>query len=503
MWISSKYFKKLANAEHAAYRSPIPTQMVSNGEYMPAAQTRAQAEVEHCIKEIADANGKRLGLSRRQFLETGSGMAAAFMAMNQVFGHIFAVDAAEAAEPAAANERRASLANEFIFDAQTHHVRDTFDREGLLGLRRWAQGRNTKGIVVNPDLPKDAPTLDVFNLDHYIKDIFLDSDTDVAILSGFTSETPEHMALTTDEIIESRKLINQLTGSQRLMGHGLFWPGKPGNLEEMDRIAKDLKIDSWKGYTVGDPGESDSQYPWMMDDEKVAFPCWELAEKTGIRNICIHKGLIPPDYEKFTNWKYAAADDIAGAAKAFPNLNFIIYHAALRPSFDLDATEAEFEKTGYIPWVSDLADIPKKHGVTNVYAEIGSTFASSVVTHPRLAAGIMAELVKGFGHDHVIYGTDSVWYGSPQWQIEALRRMEIPEDLQEKHGWKPLGAVTGEVKRAIFGLTAARVYGVEVEAKRNPMPADYKDKLALLKADYQAQGAKPSHAYYGWIQRSA
>jgi hypothetical protein len=226
MWISSRYFNKLVNAEHFAYRSPIPTQMVSNGEYMPLAQTKAQAEVEHRIKTIADENGKRLGLSRRRFLETSSGMAAAFMAMNQVFGHIFAVDPAEAAEPAAADERRASLANEFIFDAQTHHVRDTFDREGLLGLRRWAQGQNTRNMVVNPDLPKDPPTLDVYKLDHYIKDIFLDSDTDVAILSGFTSETPEHMALTTDEIVESRQLINELTGSRRLLGHGLFWPAQ-------------------------------------------------------------------------------------------------------------------------------------------------------------------------------------------------------------------------------------------------------------------------------------
>ena len=503
MWISDKYRKRLASAETVAYRSPVPTQMVSNGEYMPLAQTKAQAEVEERIKALADTHGKKLGLSRRRFLETSSGMAAAFMAMNQVFGHLFSVDPAEAADPAAAEERRAKLADQFIFDAQTHHVRTSFDREGILSLRRWAQGDNTKKKVVNPDLPTSPPTLDVFNFDHYIKDIFLDSDTKVAILSGFTSETPEHMALTTDEIVESRELINRLTESQRLMGHGLFWPGKPGNLEEMDRVARELKIDSWKGYTVGDPGEGESKYPWMMDDEKLAFPCWETATKVGVRNVCIHKGLIPPDYEKFTNWRYAGVDDIVGAAKAFPNLNFIIYHSALRPAFDLDATEAEFEKTGYIPWITDLAEIPGKQGVKNVYAEIGTTFGSAVVTHPRLAAGMMGQLIKGFGPDHVIWGTDSVWYGSPQWQIEAMRRMEIPEDLQEKHGWAALGSATGDVKSAIFGLNGAKVYGVEVDAKRNPVPPNYKDKLAQIKTEYRAQGAQPSNTYYGWIQKSA
>ena len=39
---------------------------------------------------------------------------------------------------------------------------------------------------------------------------------------------------------------------------------------------------------------------------------------------------------------------------------------------------------------------------------------------------MMGTLIKGLGHDHVFWGTDSVWYGSPQWQIEAFRRLEIP-----------------------------------------------------------------------------
>ncbi len=499
MWISKKHFKHLASAEKVAYRSPIPTQMVSNGEYMPMAQTRQQKEVEERIKALADDYGKKLGLNRRDFLRTGSGTTAAFMAMNKVFGPLFAVDTAEAADPAAAEERRAALADEFIFDVQTHHVRSNFDRAGILNLTAWAQGRNEKGMVINPELGRERHTLDRLKFDHYIKDIFLDSDVKIAILSGFTSETPEHMALTTDEIIESRTLVNELTGSQRLMGHGLFWPGKEGNLEEMERIAKDLKIDSWKGYTVGDPNEGGSDYPWLMDDEKVAFPCWELADKLGIRNVCIHKGLIPPDYETFTNWEYAGVGDIAGAAKAFPNVNFVIYHSALRPIMSLNAVEEEFEKSGYIPWVTDLARIPQEHGVKNVYAEIGTSFGSAVITHPRLAAGMLGQLIEGFGADHVIFGTDSIWYGRPQWQIEALRRLEIPEDLQKKHGFAPLGPATGAVKRALFGLNGARVFGVDADAQRNPMPADYKDKLARIKADYREMGGRPDNTYYGWV----
>ena len=47
------------------------------------------------------------------------------------------------------------------------------------------------------------------------------------------------------------------------------------------------------------------------------------------------------------------------------------------------------------------------------------------------------------GADHVCWGTDAIWTGSPQWQIEALRRLEIPEDLQKKYGLAPLGPADG------------------------------------------------------------
>lgn len=503
MWLNEKDQRKVVSAETEAFHFPIPTQMVSNGEYMPLAQTRQQREVEERIKAMADTYGKKLGMSRRQFLRTSCGMAAAFLAMNQVFGSHFLVDPAEAADPVAAEEYSASLAEEFIFDVQTHHVHDAFSWGGILFLTQYAQGKNPQKKVWNPKLGTEPPTVDWLKFDRYVKEVFLDSDTKLAILSGFTSESPENMALTSDQIVESRERFNKFTGTKRLMAHGLFWPGKEGNLEEMDRLAGQLKIDSWKGYTVGDPLNGESKYPWMMDDEKVAFPCWEIAEKSGIRNICIHKGLIPPDYEQsFKNWKYAGVDDVGGAAKAFPNLNFIIYHSGIRPLLDVEETAVEFEKSGYIPWITDLAQTAKKHGVNNVYAELGTVFGSTVITHPRLAAGILGQLIQGLGVDHVLWGSDSIWYGSPQWQIEAFRRLEIPEDLQQKHGFAPLGPATGDVKRAIFGLNAAKLYNIDTTtAKFSPFPPDFKDKITEMKAEYREQGPKRSNTYYGWIRK--
>jgi uncharacterized protein len=124
------------------------------------------------------------------------------------------------------------------------------------------------------------------------------------------------------------------------------------------------------------------------------------------------------------------------------------------------------------------------------------------VAHPRFAAALVGTLVKGFGADKVLWGTDSVWYGSPQWQIEALRRLEIPEDMQKKYGFAPLGDANSPVKQMIFGSNAARLYRLRLRAAGNatPMPAYSADRLAQLKSEYEAGARQPSNLRYGYVR---
>src|SRR5439155_27317822 len=82
-------------------RLPIPTLMISNGEYMPVPQTEQQQRVEARIEELADAASKKLCISRRKFLRSSGGMAATLLAMNDVFGRFFNVSLIEMFEPAA------------------------------------------------------------------------------------------------------------------------------------------------------------------------------------------------------------------------------------------------------------------------------------------------------------------------------------------------------------------------------------------------------------------
>lgn len=250
----------------------------------------------------------------------------------------------------------------------------------------------------------------------------------------------------------------------------------------------------------GDP-LNPSRYPWRLDDEKLVYPFYEKIRKAGITTVCIHKGLLPMDYEKsFPGvWRFATVADVGKAARDWPDINFVIYHAALRPFLELPrAAAAAFEKTGYIQWVSDLAKIPERFGVTNVYGEIGTAFANSTVTHPRLCAGLLGTLINGMGVDHVLWGTDSLWYGSPQWQIEAFRRLEIPEDLQRKHGFAPLGPANGPIKSAILGGNAAKLY--RLRAPTDPKEGLH-DALDAMKAEYRASSIGRSNLTYGYIAR--
>jgi len=278
----------------------------------------------------------------------------------------------------------------------------------------------------------------------------------------------------------------------------VFTPGQQGWMEQVDIAIAEYHPDSWKGYTIGDPLSPTSKgTAWRLDDEKLVYPFYQKAVNSGIKNICIHKGLLPKDYEQSWPgvWQHATVDDVHKAAKDWPQLNFIIYHGALRPFLEDPAYELGlFEQTGEIRWVTDLA---KMNDVKNVYGELGTTFATCAVANPRFAAAVVGSLVNGLGADHVVWGSDSVWYGSPQWQIEAFRRLEIPADMMQKNGWKTaLGGEDSKVKRMIFGENSARLYNYKIADAYDKLQHD---KLAQMKRAYEEAGADRNNAFYGYV----
>ena len=463
---------------------PIPTRLVSNEEFPPIPQTPAQRRVEGRILAEAGRLAPRLGLSRRQFLSRSGGMAASLLAMNAVFGRFFDVLPVEAADPAAFQER--SGAPVFIFDVQLHYVSANYDptnaeasRRGavskgaLLGLRRGSRR-------LNPKLESDRGTMADLAWENMVKEVFLDSETAIGLISTPPGPYPQEAVVPPKEMTHIRDEINRVTQSRRMLAHGLVSPQLgQADLDFMDQQAATLKVDAWKAYTGA--AAKGFEHGWFLDDEKVAYPMLERARKTGVPRFCVHKGLpLGPVAD------YNHPRDLIKAAKDFPDIDFLVYHAGL-------LSVSAGKPSGEVPWTTEFCQMKKQANLKNIYMELGSTFGQLVTTNPTACAHLLGQIVDAFGVDHVLWGTDSIWYGTPQWQIDAFRRFEIPAALVDKHGYAPL---TRTAKEQIFGLNAARVFGVDVAAKRNEIPTDY---LTRMKMAYLDEGATPSHHWYGWV----
>ncbi len=610
-WFSEDQLEGLVPADEADdLRSPIPTQMVSNGEYLPNPQTEKQKEVEYRIKELADRVSKKLGVSRRKFLASGGGIAASFIAMNEAHGaEFFKVSKDEMFEPEA-HAKNAPPADLFVLDDQLHTIRSSRTGPGNT-LRDIAEG-NHSGLN-SMDLPDEngkvnfpwnpalvgLPNLNSnFHLVQFMKDVYIDSQVTIGILSNNTSaavpdsgvsrpprnitESEAGEFLSATQTASVRDWVNEIAGSTRMLAHGQLFPGI-GN--QKDPIYEDyhrwqienLKPDSWKGYTSANSSKADADPTtpmtrWRLDGadadamfKVITAPEYRQYAKThpGFYNICIHKGLStnaavsdPPGGTTIdkSSVPLGLPDDIAVAAQKWPQLNFLIYHSCIRPGFWMynALTDVKsggtYKQTGVpnILWTTQF--LVETAPYRNVFAELGTTFASSVITFPSVCAHILGQGLRFFGEDRIVFGSDSVWYGAPQWQIEALWRFQIPDVFPAKGGGGTRAQfgypqLTETAKRKIFGLNNARLYGIRNvngrltnlpdgcdmgEDRRNdnghdgyhPVPLNYEalipislkrtmefsgfaldDKLSRMRREYMAMGGLPSNTRYGWLRK--
>ncbi|MDH4078205.1 MAG: amidohydrolase [Nitrospira sp.] len=473
------------------FPTPIPTQIISNEEFDPIGQTRQQKAVEQLAEAMVAQAAARRGVSRREFLWTTGSMAAGLLAMNALLGRFFTVDPIELFEPAAFAAQQG--APYFIFDVQTHYVSSGYDpsdaesnrkgavsKQALLSLRK-----HIREAGLNPKLAGDRGSIDDLSWKNFVKEVFLDSETSIGLISTPPGPYPQEAVVPPKEMAHIRDEINRLAGSQRMLAHGLVTPQLgSADLEFMAMQAEILKVDAWKCYTGSCPKGFDRG--WRMDDEQVAYPMLEQAQKLGVKRVCIHKGLPlgpVPDYNH--------PRDLIKAAKDFPELAFLVYHSGFRGAASIDQI---FAKTGEIPWTTEFCRMKEREpGISNIYMELGSTFAQLVTTYPLICAHLLGQIIRAFGVDHVLWGTDSIWYGTPQWQIEAFRRFQIPDEVIEKHHYHSLDRRT---KEQVFGLNAAKIFEIDVQAKRNAVPDD---ALGRLRMSYLEEGPEPSQRVYGWV----
>jgi predicted TIM-barrel fold metal-dependent hydrolase len=444
---------------------------------MPQPLSAAARLANGLARERSSEAAKRLGLSRRVFLKSLCGAATTLLAMNDTYarfgkigGH-FDLPLEAAFEPAAAEATISG--NEFIFDIQCHHVNPK-------GAWRRLTNRWTYILRFFPQSGCGKGAIECFSAEHFIREVFLDSDTDMAVLSAVPA-APEDNPLSTEEAAATRALVEAMDGgSRRLLIHGLVLPNLPGAIEAMARQKEAHRISAWKTYTQWGP---QGQGYWL-DDPKVGIPFIEKARELGVKIICIHKGIPLFDLE----YMHSTCRDVGVVARRYPDVSFIIYHSGFEPK----RKEGPYDPAKASGGVDSLIKSLQDNGIapnSNVYAELGTTWRSLMQDSDQ-AAHVLGKLLKYVGENNVLWGTDSIWYGSPQDQIQAFRAFQISEAYRERYGYP---ALTPELKAKVFGLNAAKPYQLAPDEIRK---RGSKDRLGRIKQTY-LEGPEPSFATNG------
>jgi len=432
---------------------PIKLGPCSNGEYDPVPLGPVEREAIRRTREEADDHARRLGVDRRTFLRSVSGAALMLMTLSACHsesrkakgkapgGH-YRLPSASTTEPDAA--RSAIGGEELVFDVQSHFLEyDPTHQSGGGFAVAFPQARCGEAD------PKSC-----FSIEHYLEEIFLKSDTSMAVISAVPipgAASP----LSVDQMERARRAFAAVCGDGRLLLHGGAFPQLgplPAALDGMASLAAQHRIAAWKVYTHL-PGT------WWLDDHEAGVPrvgnaFLDQARALGIKTVCVHKGF--GVLFGAGNADYASPIDVGPAAKAHPDLRFVVYHSGFEPGSPEGPYTEETANVGVNRLVKTVVD----HGVGpggNVYAELGSTWWN-VMRNPTQAAHVLGKLLVHVGPDNLLWGTDSIWYGSPQDQIQAFRAFELAPELQERFGYP---ALTPDVKRKILGENAARLYGVK------------------------------------------
>ena len=429
---------------------PIAFGQCSNGEYEPEPITPVRREAENLARAGVEEAIVRTGMSRRQFLRSACALAVSLAAIDAAVARAAGVPAGlwYPFDPASRHDTDAARAvlgpSQFVFDVQGHLLEYDLDPSNR---GDWFWGRQfPQAQCQDEDDPRAC-----FSMNHFLEEVFVRSDTTMVALSGLPI-LPEGSPLSPQVMEETRRLVENLSGDDRVVVNALALPQIApieSVLEEMERTVAENEIAGWKTFT-----HFPSEFHWWLDDHNPDLPqvgnlFIDQVEALGNPVLFVHKGLSD-------RARYGSPEDIGPAARAHPNVKFVVYHSG----FEVAQREGPFTEGNAGIGVNRLVASVRGAGIgpgENVYAEIGSTWWH-LLRRPDEAAHVLGKLLVAFGEDNVLWGTDSIFYGSPQGQIDAFRAFQIPADLREQYGYPEL---TRAIKAKILGWNAANLYGID------------------------------------------
>ena len=298
--------------------------------------------------------------------------------------------------------------------------------------------------ALEPGPPRASDSLTRFKLQNFVKEIFVDSDTKVALISGTPTDDAEHA------VPEQRPDRRGARRDQpRRRARGVRWatasstPGAPGWLDEVDRVHRDAASPTaWKGYTIGDPvyQTKKKQRTGGSTTSATSIRSTRRCSKAGLTTICVHKGLMPADYltSMADLWQYATVWDVGKArATGRRSTSSSTTRRCDRSSSCPTASWRSSKHTGR----HRLGLRPRGHS-RRVRREQRLRRARHLLRqHLRDASEaraprMLGTLIRGLGADHVDLG-HRLACGAARRSGRSKRcdGIEIPADMQKQHGF--------------------------------------------------------------------
>lgn len=441
---------------------PVELGPCSNGEYDPEPVLPPVLRESIARARVAcDDNASRTGVSRREFLMSICGAATTLLVLDACTREAHRADSSAptsspgggyASIPPEATVEPSPAAGaiggeEFVFDIQGHLLE--YDLLPVLNGQDFWQS------FPQQSCGEDDPRV-CYSIEHFMDLMFTRSDTSMLVLSALPIY-PAGSPLSHDVMDVTRRIATGLCRDERVLLHAQALPNLDviqSSLAAMQHTAETYPVVAWKTFTHFPDVLDGSGNGWWLDDHDPALPqvgerfirrCVEL----GKPNICVHKG--------FSNGSvYASPQDVGPAARRNPDANIVVYHSG----FEAGSVEGPFTQGTANVGVNRLITSMRRAKIgpnENVYAEIGSTWWYTF-RYPSQAAHVLGKLLRYVGEDNVLWGTDCLFYGSPQPLIQAMRAFQISPEFQERYGYP---ALTKEIKAKILGRNGARLYGIE------------------------------------------
>jgi hypothetical protein len=350
----------------------------------------------------------------------------------------------------------------------------------------WVENApETVGLILGmlPAGCSDEPRLDCVDRATYLHDLFLASDTTVAVLTDVPNSGPATAPVPFPDAIDTQEIAAALThgGAGRLLVENILAPNVgplQATLDEMTSAAHTGHLAAFKVYTAWGP----TGQGYSLEDPAIGLPTVQHAHDLGVGIFVAHKGLPLVNFDPAFNHP----DDVVAVSRLFPDMHFVIYHAAWDPSH----VEGPYDPSATIG-IDSLITSLDRHGVPvndNIWVDLASMWRQ-LLTQPDQAAHALGKILSRVGAERVMWGTDSIWYGSPQPQIMAMRAFQITAEFQERYGYP---ALTDEIKAGVFGLNAAGLFGIDPTATRCALASDPLSTKISEAAELRAEGALPS-----------